>query len=224
MLLLMPFDLVKEALRASGIEKGGQVSFYTEGLDRLYQDFLAHIPTGLAKPRAKARLLFEWLWREKPSRYHAHASFRLNDVIDAQMSEDSPRVGNCLGLTLLYNCLLRKMGIGVGAVWLEYAFETGPHVLTVLPAKERVIDIENILPDGFDYNGHLNDDSRRLWGDKELVADIYHSSGTEFLEKGELDEALRHYDLALQLSPQYERAHLNKAILLDKIERNQQEN
>ena len=215
----MPFDLERDALCASGLKSSDQISCYSERLDRLYQIFLACIPTGLAKPIAKARLLFEWLWREKPSRYQAHASFRLNEVIDAQISEHSSRVGNCLGLTLLYNCLLGKMGIDVGAVWLEYAFDTGPHVLTVLPAKERVIDIENILPDGFDYNGHLNDDSRRLWGDKELVADIYHSSGTEFLEKGELDEALRNYDLALQLSPQYERAHLNKAILLERMKR-----
>jgi tetratricopeptide (TPR) repeat protein len=220
----MPFDLEKEAFRASGIKKDDQISFYEEKLDYFYQEFLARVPTGLAKPIAKARLLFEWLWREKPSRYQAHASFRLNEVIDAQMSEDSPRVGNCLGLTLLYNCLLRKMGIDAGAVWLEYAFDTGPHVLTALHTEERIMDIENILREGFDYKGHLNDHSRRVWGDKELVADIYHSSGTEFLEKGELDEALRNYDLALQLSPQYERAHLNKAILLDKIERDQQEN
>jgi hypothetical protein len=59
------------------------------------------------------------------------------------------------------------MGVNAGAAWLEYAFETRPHVLTVLPPKERVIDIENILPEGFDYKGHLNDHSRRLWGDKE---------------------------------------------------------
>ena len=220
----MTFDLEKEALRASGLKSSDRISYYSGKLDSLYQEFVTIAPSSLGEPIAKARALFEWLWREKPSRYHAHGSFRLNEIIDAQMSEDSQRVGNCLGLTVLYNCLLRKMGINAGAAWLEYAFDTGPHVLTVLPAKERVIDIENILPDGFDYNGHLNDPSRRLWEDKELVADIYNSSGTEFLEKGELHEALRNYDLALQLSPQYERAHLNKAILLDKIERDQQEN
>ena len=213
----MPFDLEKEAFCASGIEEGDQISSYAEKLDYFYQEFLVRVPTGLGKPIAKARLLFEWLWREKPSRYQTDASFRLNEVIDAQMSEDSPRVGNCLGLTLLYNCLLRKMGIDVGAVWLEYAFDTGPHVLTALHTEERIMDIENILPEGFNYKGHLKDHSRRLWGDKELVADLYHSSGNELFEKGECEEALSKYDVALQLNPQYERAHLNRAILLERM-------
>jgi len=129
-------------------------------------------------------------------------------------------VGNCLGLTLLYNCLLRRMGIHADALYLDNAFGIGPHVLTLLQGKESTIDIENILPDGFGFKGHLNDPSRIRWGDRELVADVYHSLGNECFGKGELTEALNNYDMALRLNPRYEKARLNKTILLDKMKMN----
>jgi len=90
-------------------------------------------------------------------------------------------------------------------------------VLTILKTEESTIDIENILPDGFDYKGHLDDPSRIRWGDRELVADIYHSQGNELYEKGDYIEALKSYDRAIDLNPLYEKARLNKAILLDRM-------
>jgi tetratricopeptide (TPR) repeat protein len=165
----------------------------------------------------RARTLFNWLWKEKPARYEPHSNYRLNDVIDAQLNKDSQTVGNCLGLTLLYNCLLRKMEINAEALYLENAFGIGLHVLTVLQIEESLIDIENIFPDGFDYKGHLDNPSRTRWGDQELVADIYHSLGNEFFKKGQWSNALKGYDMAIHLNPQYEKARLNKAILLDKM-------
>lgn len=134
------------------------------------------------------------------------------------MSVDAQAVGNCLGLTLLYNCLLRKMGIQAKALFIEYAFNIGPHVLTLLPTEERDIEIENILPEGFDYRGHLDNPEKTRWGDRELVADIYLSAGNEFFEKREWSKALESYEVAIHLYSAYERAHLNKVILLDKVE------
>jgi hypothetical protein len=127
-------------------------------------------------------------------------------------------VGNCLGLTLLYNCLLKKIGIEAGALHLENAFGAGAHVLTVIKIEDFMIDVENIFPDGFGYKGHEKDPSRVTWGDKELVADIFQSSGTELFEKGELGEALKNYESALKLNSRYEKARLNRAILLDRME------
>jgi lipoprotein NlpI len=49
------------------------------------------------------------------------------------------------------------------------------------------------------------------------VADIYQSRGTDLFEKGELGEALRNYDMALNLNPRYEKVELNRAILLDQM-------
>lgn len=100
---------------------------------------------------------------------------------------------------------------------MENAFGIGSHVLTLVKTEGFLIDVENILPDGFDFKGHLANPSRIRWGDRELVADIYHSLGNEFFKKGRFIEALNNYDRAIKLNPQYEKAHLNKAILLNRM-------
>lgn len=122
-----------------------------------------------------------------------------------------------MGLTLLYNCLLKRVEIEAEALHLEKAFEIGPHVLTVLQVGDFTIDIENILSDGFDYKGHKEDPSRLRWGEKELVADVYQSRGSELFKKGELEEALKSYNMALSLNPGYEKAALNREILLNQV-------
>jgi tetratricopeptide (TPR) repeat protein len=214
----MAFDLAREALIASGIKGGNRLEKYVANLDLLHQK-ASPAARGIRDFVTRARTLFDWLWTEKPARYGLSHIYRLNEVIDAQMSEENQPVGNCLGLTLLYNCLLRRMGINAEALYVENAFGTGPHVLTVLPAGGSSLDIENIVPDGFDYKGHLHNPSRTRWGDRELVADIYHSQGNEFFEKGEFIQALNSYDTAIHLNPKYEKAHLNRAILLAAMEK-----
>jgi len=212
----MLFNLEKESLLASGLKDNRRLVEYRGKLDQLTKQFI-----GQMKPShelvEKARVLFDWLWERKPGRYKPQGHFRLNDVIDAELSKDSRTVGNCLGLTLLYNCLLRRAGINGGTLYLENAFGIGPHVLTVIQIEGSLIDIENSFSDGFDYKRHLDDPSRTRWGDKELVADIYHGLGNEFFGKGESAKALKNYNMAIKLNPQYEKAHLNKAILMDKI-------
>ncbi len=212
----MLFNLEKESLLASGLKDNDRLVEYREKLDQLTKQFIGQMKPS-HEPVEKARVLFDWLWERKPGRYKPQGHFRLNDVIDAELSEDSRTVGNCLGLTLLYQCLLKKISIHVDALYLENAFGMGPHVLTLLQTDTSAIDIENILTGGFDYKGHLNNPSRTKWGDKELVADIYHSLGNEYFEKGEFAKALNNYELAIKLNPQYEKAHLNKAILMDKL-------
>ncbi len=166
---------------------------------------------------ARAKKLFNWLWIRKPSRYKARGSFRLGTVIDGQLKEHDQPVGNCLGLTLVYNCLLKRLEIEAEALHLENAFGIGPHVLTLLETKESLIDVENILPEGFDYKGHLSNPSRTRWGDKELVSDIYLSLGNESYGRGDFVEALKNYERAIEWNPHYEKACLNKAMLLDKV-------
>ena len=212
----MTFSLEKEALIASGVSEDDRIADYMSKLAHLHQQFIREIkPTH--DPLTRAKALFDWLWTRKPGRYRPHGHYRLNDAIDSQLSGGNQVVGNCLGLTLLYNCLLQRTGMDAEALYLENAFGRGPHVLTIFRGKESMIDIENILPDGFDYKGHLNDPSRTGWGDTELVADIYHSRGNEFYEKGDYTLALRSYDRAMSLNPLYERARLNRAIVLDRI-------
>jgi tetratricopeptide (TPR) repeat protein len=214
------FHLEKEALLASGIQGENRLAVYAKRLDYLHEHFIQQILPP-PHPTGKARDLFHWLWEEKPTRYERYGHFRLSHVIDAQLNKANARVGNCLGLTLLYNCFLRRMGLHAEVLYLENAFGMGPHVLTLLQIEECFIDIENILPDGFDFKGHLHDPSRTRWGDRELVADIYHSLGNELFSKGEWVKALENYEMALHLNPRYEKARLNKAIVVDKMKMNQ---
>ena len=214
----MAFDLEKEALIASGMKETTRLEEYGGKLALLHRKAFPAV-RDIRGPVARAKALFDWLWAENPARYKHGHSYRLHEVIDAQMSGQNQPVGNCLGLTLLYNCLLGRMGINAEALYVEDAFGTGPHVLTVLQAEESSLDIENILPDGFDYKGHLDNPVRTGWGDRELVADIYHSHGNEFFEKGKLIEAMSSYDKAIQLNPKYEKAHLNRATLLAAMEK-----
>ena len=212
----MLFNLEKESLLASGLKDDHRFVEYRGKLDQLTKQFIGQTKT-LQERVETARTLFDWLWERKPGRYKPQGQFRLTDVIDAELSKENRTVGNCLGLTLLYQCLLKKMSIQTDALYLENAFGMGPHVLTLLQTDASTIDIENILPDGFDYKGHLNHPSRTRWGDKELVADIYHSLGNEWFEKGELAKALKSYEMAIKLNPQYEKAYLNKVIVMDKL-------
>ncbi len=210
------FNLEEEALLALGIQDRNKIAFSVAELDRIFQQFL-HQMIPPPDPVDKARALFTWLWMSKPDRYRSQGSYKLNEVIDSQLKRDSRSVGNCLGLTLLYNCLLRKMDIFAEALYLENAFGIGSHVFTLLQIERSIIDVENILPDGFDYKGHRTHPERTIWGDRELIADIYHSLANELFEKGDFVDALRKYDMAITFNPQYEKAHLNKAILLDKM-------
>jgi tetratricopeptide (TPR) repeat protein len=212
----MLFNFEKESLLASGVTENRQLAEYRGKLDQLARQFIGRMKP-CHNPVEKARVLFDYLWERKPGRYKLGGQFRLTDVIDAELSEDNRAVGNCLGLTLLYNGLLSRVGVHTDALYLDDAFGIGPHILTLLQVGKSTIDIENILPDGFDYKGHLNHPSRTKWGDKELVADIYHSLGNECFEKKEFAIALENYEMALKLNPRYEKAHLNKAIVMDKL-------
>ena len=215
----MQFDLVNEALRASGVNNAHQINEYLDRLHSLYLKFTSQ--TALADdPLNIAKQLFDWLWTVKPSRYERRGNYRISDVIKSQINEKSLTVGNCLGLTILYNCLLKKTGLYPEAIHLEEAFGIGPHVLTSLNTGHSRIDIENILPDGFNFRGHKDVRVRTSWGDKELVADIYNSQGNECFEKEKYSEALENYKMAVHLNPLYQKAHFNIAILLDKLKLN----
>ena len=210
------FNLEEEALLASGIRDRDKIDFYTDEIERIYRQFFYQIIPPL-NPVQRAKALFTWLWTSKPNRYKSRGSYKFNEVVEAQSREGEHYVGNCLGLTLLYNSLLRKMDIDAEALYIENAFETGPHVLTLLKIEKSFIDVENILPDGFDYRGHRTHSERIGWGNRELVADIYHSVANELFEKGDFVEALKNYDVTIAFNPRYEKARLNREILLDRM-------
>ena len=212
----MRFDLKKKALIASGLKNENRLAAYAGKLEFLIQQYLPHSCDSFSI-KAQAKILFDGLWQRKPDRYRPNGNYRLNEVIDAQLKDGNHAVGNCLGLTVLYNCLLEIIGIQSEALHLQNAFGMGPHVLTLLRTGDDPIQIENILSRGFDYKGHLHDPSAERWGPQELVADIYHSRGNELFKRGQFNRALKNYDMALKLNPHYESARLNKAILNDRM-------
>lgn len=212
----MTFEFERGALIASGVTKEDRIRAYLGELDELLFQFEQDM-TSREDPVLVAQHLFAWLWQKKPNRYKAGASFQLHHVIRAQRSEGGEPVGNCLGLTLLYNSLLRRKNIDASAVCLDNAFGIGPHVLTALTTDKGAIDVENILSDGFDFKGHLKDVTRRSLGERELVAEIYNSAGNGLFRAGEFEKALRNYEMAIRLDPNHERAPLNILIIGDKI-------
>jgi len=222
-------DLVQGALIASGVQTGEEFDRYLAMIGLLYQrisDALFDI-LEIGSDSKKAKEIFNWLWRVKPHRYEYGGGFRLTEVLEAQLEgkgrcvedRESGIVGNCLGLTLLYNVIARRLGLTVGVVHLEDAFGLGPHIFTVLYTGDRTIDIENIFPRGFDYRGHSGASEREEWGDVELIADIYHSVANDFFVSGQWECAIENYDKAIMLHPKYIRAYLNKGIALVELGR-----
>jgi tetratricopeptide (TPR) repeat protein len=213
-----PFHFELEALEASGIEDKEKVNFYLNRLDDLCRQISPRIVPS-SDPADTAKIIFQSLWAKKPLRYKPGGPFRLNEVIDAQWDRDSRVVGNCLGLTLLYHALLHRVGLYPEALYLAKGFGIGPHVLTILRTGRSSLFIENSLPNGFSYKGHTDIQGSIIWGDKELVSDLYLSIGNEDFEKERWDEALKNYEKAVDLNPRYEQARLNKMILLGKLGR-----
>jgi len=205
--------LARGALVASGVETRQELNRYLDMINRLYQAIADTLQSKL-----DARGIFDWLWQSKPDRYEPEGHFRLTRVLEAQAGGGGG-VGNCLGLTILYNVLAQRFRLAVRAAYLEDAFGRGPHVFTVLDIGKRTIDIENILPDGFDYRAHRKARDRIEWGDRELTADMYNSNGNELAASGDWGKAIENYDKSLMLYPQYNRARLNKGIALVELGR-----
>jgi len=204
------------ALRASGVAEG-QVGHYSSQLQGLLDSL--RLAIGPREGEEAGRALFQELWQQKPHRYRSGAPFRLHQVLENQLDPRQPAVGNCLGLTLLLNSLAQGLGLKVGAVYLPEAFGHGPHVLSLLYAERGSLDVENILPQGFDYPGHRGSPGRQVWGDEELLADVYTSAGNEALERGQVALAVAELDRALALNPGYRTARHNRAVALLKLGR-----
>lgn len=205
-------DLAWGALIASGVRNQVDLDNYLAKLNTLYQQVKAEIPA--ASELRVAGALFDWLWREKPNRCERRGSYRLTEAMDAQLNPKIEKVGNCLGLTILYHVLAQRLGLKVKAVHVEDAFGQGPHVFSILHTGRGTIDIEHILPHGFDFKGHLHNPDRTEWGETELIADIYHSAGNKFFEQGSHEEAVQNYSKAIRLNPKYTKAYLNRALAL----------
>ena len=101
----------------------------------------------------------------------------MTQVVDAY-SDETERVGNCLGLTMLYNSLAQELSLSVKAAYLDN-FMGRPHVFSMLYNEMSMIPIENIFPDGFDYDPHKHNPQVVEWDNINLIADLYNSRANE---------------------------------------------
>jgi tetratricopeptide (TPR) repeat protein len=210
-------DLAWGAMIASGVKSSFDLDSYLVKLNTLYQQAAPQISAESKLKKAKA--LFDWLWANKPNRYQYQGNFRLQDVLDAQLDSSVERVGNCLGLTVLYNVLAQRCGLDMKAVYLEEAHGRLAHVFSTFVSGNTTIDVDNIFPFGFDFKDHLNSPGRILWGNSELIADVYHSIGWALHEQGKLEGAILNYSKAIRLNPKYAKAYLNRGIALSMMGR-----
>jgi tetratricopeptide (TPR) repeat protein len=208
------------ALIASGVKNSADLDSYLAKLNTLYRQVLPEITAGSKLKKAEA--LFDWLWAKKPSRYQYQGNFRLQDVLNAQLDPNVETVGNCLGLTVLYNALAQRCGLDMKAVYLEEAHGRLSHVFSTFVRGNITTDIDNIFPFGFDCKDHLDNPGRLLWGNSELIADIYHSIGWALHEQGKLEGAALNYSKAIRLNPKYAKAYLNRGIALSMLGREEE--
>lgn len=205
-------DLAQGALLAAGVASDKEIFLYLNKVDKLC-DLIAASTPDCTGDIEKAKAIFDWLWGNTPRRYKSEGYYKLTDVLDAQYRKHND-IGNCLGLTVLYNVIAKAFGLSVRAVYLESFSGPGPHVCSLLVLDGKTIDIENIFINGFEYHAHRNAPTRQEWGDRELIADIYNSAGSELFAAGKMERAIENYEKAIQLNPKYNRPLLNKGMAL----------
>lgn len=198
------FDFLSEALRASGASPEA-AALCRSRLEVLLSR--AAVPPGDARHRAKA--LFNYLGQSKPRRYQPGGEFCLHRAVANQLRPEPGPVGNCLGLTLLYNALALGLGLKVGALYLPEAFGRGPHTCSLLYVKRGIVIIEHIFPDGFGYAGHRENRFQEKWGERELVAEVWVARGNALWEQGDLSGAAASYREALEVCPGFPKAVVN---------------
>lgn len=151
--------LLKMALQASGVKAHNEIVGYGAKLDQIFRNFILTLKSEL-DPLLKAETPFHRMWQEKTSRYEPHGRDKIDEIIDSQLDQGSPVVGNCLGLPLLCNRLLEKLGLQAKAFYLKISFGLRPHVFTLIESKKSFVDAENIFATGFDFPGHRGNPSR----------------------------------------------------------------
>ena len=170
----LSMSLPQSAFIASGADPS-QIKEYMKKFSDMVTDLKDHVKGHDQVKRAA--VIFNWLWEAKPDRYEMEGNFRLTKVVDAYLGE-TERVGNCLGLTMLYNSLAQALNLSMKAAHLDH-FMGRPHVFSMLYTEMSVIPIENIFQDGFNYEQHKHNPQLIEWDNIHLIADLYNSRANE---------------------------------------------
>ena len=170
----LSMSLPQAAFIASGVNSS-QLKEYMKKIFNMITDLRNHVK-GHDKVK-NAETIFNRMWKTKPNRYELEGNFRLTEVVDAQLDK-TEKIGNCLGLTILYNSLAQELSLSMKAAHLDN-FMGHPHVFSILYTETSMIPIENIFPNGFDYDQHRDNKKIVEWDNIHLIADLYNSRANE---------------------------------------------
>ncbi|MBI2867480.1 MAG: hypothetical protein HYX97_03990 [Chloroflexi bacterium] len=207
-------DLAMAALAASGVLDRREREAAIARLEALSRNAHAHMEMEGRDALHTAEAMFRWLWLTKPVRYQPGGPYQLQTVVKRQVEWRQKTVGNCLGLTVLYNALLQRLGLRVEAVYAPDAARQGPHVFSRLRLDGRRLDIDSSVPFGFGTARFMHAKDRVVWDNQALVAEIYASRGNEALNAGDAALAVRCYRKSLALHPGHPMVGLNMGIAL----------
>lgn len=207
------FDLATAGFIASGIREKEELDSYLNRFEGLVSSIFSDIRESFsrfeystsfsysdaqvrnAKINAfKAEAVFNWLWNSKPKRSKKPKSGNraviLTDVLDNQLS-DKEEVGDCMGLTSLYNSICQRLGIDVKAVW------TTGHIYSVIENDRSLIPIENTLEEGF------NEGCRKgvIIDNSQLIQRFLIRQASDYKKAENYREAYLLEEIALRINP-----------------------
>lgn len=138
------FDLARAAFIASGVRDRNELASYLQRFD----DLCSNISRGekcitSASREDRAQAIVDYLWGSQQNRaeeasYGDIGIWRLTEVFDNQLSGKDV-VGNCFGLTLLYNCIAERLGLITRAVVGEN------HTYSIVEGEEGWRVVENTI-------------------------------------------------------------------------------
>lgn len=193
----------------SGLSTEEEIQSYQDKLDAILARFLTKCRERRLTLQPKlpwydhreaAKVLFDYLWTSKPKRFGT--SFLLARVIDAQLDPDLDiSVGTCVGLTALYSVLALRVGLNLTLL------SNSDHLLSRLRAGEEIIDIDHTDPQGF---AQTNSKEFKELPILMITASVLNSRGLDHEQNGRFVAALKDYDKAIRVRPEYANAHNNR--------------
>lgn len=195
------FDLVKSAFIASGIKDRGKLKFYLERFNDLClkisldKRFIT-ATTDVGKGQAIA----DYLWDGKPNRAERSndefGTWRLSEVLDNQLS-DQEVVGNCVGLSVLYNSIANQLGLVTSFV------ETDNHTYTILESNKDRTVVENTVNERIGIRKLRG----RIISDQKLIKKLLLRSAIYCERQGDYQAAFEYEKTKLMINPNRENAY-----------------
>jgi len=185
------FDLAEAFFIASGIRDERELASYMQKFEGLCSTISEDPKVKSASNKVeKAKAIFDWLWESKPDRYNS--CNKLTDALDNQLSKEKKSVGDCGGLTSLYNSICQRFGISVLSV------HAAEHIYSVLTMDDgNLLVIENTNKDGFG-NGS---DRGLIQNNKQFVQAFLDNLSHRYQSENDNERAFIQDKLALKIDP-----------------------